>query len=239
MLYVSLHVPKTGGNTFRQILEQRFGDKLQLAYDKRDNNPIIAEPECIHGHAVFRDFAHVIESSPKRRYLTFLRDPLRSAISHYFFVKKWSPVNHRGEPQEFDDRGLDVWLTHEEEFRWPNPPGYNHNRYSKWFEKHPIEEYDFIGMTDQYDESLLLMYHQFAWERMSYRRDNVGSYVDPPVAEAVVARFKDLNAEDHRLFDHALARLAEAREGYGSSFESDLAAFRKQLQQRQTSEPEN
>lgn len=187
MLYVSLHIPKTGGSTFRQILELRFGGGLQLAYDKRDNNPIVAEPECIHGHAVFRDFSEVIANHPEKTYLTFLRDPLRSAISHYYFVKKWSPVNHRGEKQTFDDRGLDVWLAHEEEFRCPNPPGYNHNRYSKWFEKHPIEAYDFVGTTEQYDESLVLMYRQFGWSPIPYTKRNTGEYQEPRLADTTLS----------------------------------------------------
>ena len=47
-LYVSVHVPKTGGSTLREILRQKFGDKLQLAYDKRDGYPreFIEDPAC-------------------------------------------------------------------------------------------------------------------------------------------------------------------------------------------------
>jgi hypothetical protein len=35
-LYVSLHIPKTGGSTFRQILQAKFGDRLQYAYEERE-----------------------------------------------------------------------------------------------------------------------------------------------------------------------------------------------------------
>jgi hypothetical protein len=237
MLYVSAHLPKTGGTTFRQILAQRFGNRLQLAYHKRENFPIVPDPECIHGHAVLRDFSHVISRHKQKKFLTFLRDPLRSAISYYYHNRKWSPVNHRGEPQEFDDRGLEAWLTHEEEYHWPNPPGYNHNRYSKWFQRHPIEEYDFLGITEQYDDSLILMYRHFGWDDITYKPDHVGEYAQPELDMSVIAKFRSLNAEDYRFYEFALAKLAKMRQEYGSSFSKDLAAFREKLAHFEEREP--
>ena len=37
MLYVSLHIPKTGGSTLKGMLERKFGDRLQKAYKGHDN----------------------------------------------------------------------------------------------------------------------------------------------------------------------------------------------------------
>ena len=49
----------------------------------------------------------------------------------------------------FDDKGLAEWLTHDQEFQWPNPPGYNHNRFTKWLKRggRGVREFDFVTST--------------------------------------------------------------------------------------------
>ncbi len=77
-LYLSLHIPKTGGSSFRQILEQRFGDRLQRAYDEREGWPILSDPACIHGHGVFKYFMDAINAHPEVKWLTFFGIPFRA-----------------------------------------------------------------------------------------------------------------------------------------------------------------
>ena len=226
-LYVSVHVPKTGGSTLREILRQKFGDKLQLVYDKRDGHLIIRNPLCIHGHG-YSDFSSLITSHANVKWITFLRDPLSAAISMYYFLKG-SHRNHRGEKSVFDDPGLEKWLTYPGPFRWPNPPGPNHNRYTKWFDTRPISEFDFVGLTEHFDESLLVLYREFEWEPLLYERINVGSYAEPQLSSDVKDRFKELNTDDYGLYDKAMTSLDCRKHMYGSGFEEDLAEFRRSL----------
>jgi hypothetical protein len=232
-LYVSLHIPKTGGSTFRQILKKKFGDRLQYAYDEREGWPIVPDPACIHGHGIFKYFADAIARYADVRWMTFLRDPLRSAISHYYNIRWYSRQNPR---VTFVDRGLETWLTHTEPFRYPDPPGYNHNRFRKWFEKRSIERYDFVGLTEQFDESLVLLYHQFGWEPLTYQSENVGGYGASDLPAAIVARFCELNAADYVLYDHVAKRFETCKQTYGPAFEADVAAFRARLRGGPTGE---
>lgn len=232
-LYVSLHVPKTGGSSFRQILEQRFGDRLQRAYDESEGWSIVPRPACIHGHGVFKYFADAIAERTDVRWLTFLRNPLRSAVSHYYFIKRYSRRNPR---VTFEDRGLETWLTHSEPFRYPDPPGYNHNRYSKWFEKRPIGQYDFVGIIEQFDESLVLLYDLFKWDPLYYRSENVGRYDPPILSDDVITRFQELNAEDCAIYAYSVERFESSKRAYGPDFNADLAGFRKRLMEYQASE---
>jgi len=225
-LYVSVHIPKTGGSSFRQVLEQQFGDRLQLAYDPNDGWPIVPKPACIHGHGVFEHFADVIAAHANVRWMTFLREPLQSAISQYFFTK-WHSDQTSG--ATFRDRGLEYWLTHAEPFRWPDPPGYNHNRYAKWFEPHPIEQYDFVGLTEHFDESLVLLYRLFQWEPLYYKRENVGGYDPPNLPEDVITRFRELNAGDYAIYAQAVERLESDKREYGPGLQGDLTDFRERL----------
>lgn len=225
-LYVSLHIPKTGGSSFRQILEQRFGDRLQRAYNKSEGWPTVLSPACIHGHGIFESFADVIAAHENVRWMTFLRDPLRSAISQYFFTKRHS-VQASGVTSQ--DRGLETWLTHTEPFRWPDPPGYNHNRYGNWFEQRPLAKYDFVGLTEQFDDSLVLLYHQFQWEPLYYASENVGGYDPPGLSDDVITRFRELNADDYTIYAQAVERFESGKREYGPGFQADLAEFRERL----------
>ena len=225
-LYVSVHIPKTGGSSFRQILERKFGDRLQRAYDKSEGWPTVPNPACIHGHGALTDFADVICAHENVRWMTFLRDPLLSAISHYFYIKR-----HSGQTTgvTFQDRGLETWLTHTEPFRWPDPPRYNHDRYSKWFEQRPLAKYNFVGLTEQFDESLLLLYREFQWDPLYYTSENVGGYDPPDLSDDVITRFRELNAGDYAIYAQAVERFGSAKRDYGTDFQADLAEIRERL----------
>lgn len=51
---VSIHVPKTGGTSFIEILRGHFGDKLLLDYGLNESDSIAPFQagafDCVHGH---------------------------------------------------------------------------------------------------------------------------------------------------------------------------------------------
>ena len=94
-LYVSLHIPKTGGSTLLHVFIAKFSNRLQRAYrppqqglpkTESDGWPDIPRPQCIHGHAVMNRFADLVRNHPNTCWITFLRDPFLSAISSYYGV---------------------------------------------------------------------------------------------------------------------------------------------------------
>ena len=188
-LYVSIHIPKTGGSTLASILEARFGSQLQRTFDDHTDDPIVENPVCLHGHSVLDRFSDLIASHENCIWLTFLRDPLISAISMYHHTRISSASS--SEPH-FDDKGLSEWLTHDQPFQWPNPPGYNHNRFTKWLERcgRGVHEFNFVGLTDRFNESVLLMYWQFQWPWIPFAPKNEGEYKKPELEEDIVQRFK-------------------------------------------------
>jgi hypothetical protein len=224
-LYVSVHIPKTAGTTLGSALRCTFGDRLQRAYED-DPGPIVGDPACIHGHDVFTLFADVAEHHPNTKWIVFLRDPLSTAVSLYFHLKK-----DKGSAK-FVDRGLVHWLTHVEEYRWPDPPCYGHNQFQlQWFEQNAkhIGEYDFVGVTEQFDASVLLLWRTFGWELPRYRPENVDGSIRPELDASVIRRFKELNALDYALHAQAIADLERRKRAYGPAFDADLADFRERL----------
>ena len=95
IVLVSIHIPKTGGSTLLTILQQVYAGRLQLAYgDERDK--AVECPLCYHGHAVIDKFADALNALPNARWMTFLRDPLRSAVSLYHYGVRRGTIQDMG-----------------------------------------------------------------------------------------------------------------------------------------------
>ena len=224
-LYVSVHIPKTAGTTLRHALRSIFADRLQEAYLDHPATAAIADPRCIHGHDLIPMFGDRIRRHPKTYWFTFLREPLQKAISLYYHVKR--------NPQDslFHDRGLEHWLTHHEEYRWPDPPCYSHNHYWWWLAlgRPQVEQYQFIGVTERLDESMFLLAHHRGWPLPVYTADNLRP--EPPirVAESIVRRFKELNPDDYQRYAEACQQLDRTRAAYGDAFADDFEVFRRGL----------
>ena len=227
-LYVSIRIPKTGGSTLASILEARFGSRLQRTYDDHPEDPIVENPVCLHGHSVLDRFTGLITSYENCIWLTFLRDPLASAISMYHHTRKRSADS--SEPH-FDDKGLAQWLTHDQEFQWPNPPGYNHNRFTKWLERggRGVRKFDFVGLTDRFNESVFLMYWQFQWPWIPFCPKNEGEYQMPNLEDRIIQEFRALNEDDYTRYREAADCLEQKKEAYGSTFKEDLSRFEESL----------
>ena len=196
---VSVHIPKTGGMTHLSILQQVYVGHLQLAYeDERDT--IVEKPLCYHGHAVLDKFANNLAALPNVKWMTFLRDPLRSAVSLYHYGVKHGTIR---------EMGLDQWLTGTEMFCWPDPPAYNHNRFSKWIGRARTswDQFDLIGLTEYFDESIQLASEVLGWPDVEYTSQNVGTYGDPNMNESTINVFRRLNSDDYIVYDKAIRRL--------------------------------
>jgi hypothetical protein len=89
---ISLHIPKCAGQSFRQVLEQLFPDRLYFHYFQQHNAPppkhTLEAGVCIHGHFNRTRGFGVLDYYPQvAQFITVLRDPLEAAISNYFYWK--------------------------------------------------------------------------------------------------------------------------------------------------------
>ncbi len=218
-IFVSIHISKTGGTTLTKILKNHFGSDLQLSYAK-EKGPKAENPKCIHGHKVFSHFPN-IHKNENSVWFTFIREPLATAISSYNYIKT------RPEAR-FEDKGLSTYLTHTEKSQWPNPPGYTHNRYVR--NVHRLSqlnrEFDFVGITERFDESIFIMFWLFQWDHVGYTIKNQGNYSPPQLEEGIIQKFKELNQKDYVLYQQVNDKLDQLIESYGSGFQKDFADYK-------------
>jgi hypothetical protein len=112
--YLFLHVPKTGGSTFRRILKDNFGDEAAIEnpymclqnYTKEQIEQLfyLYSYRIFAGHVFrLRDSLKALNSSIQL--IAFTRDPVEKAISAYYFLRNrdTTNVNHPVKSKSFTE----------------------------------------------------------------------------------------------------------------------------------------
>ncbi len=214
-MLVSIHIPKTGGISFQGLLEALFGAHLVLDYGDKillpnmwwrrlgrpvgvRAVPVPADTACIHGHFLARKYDRKYPHALK---VTWFRDPVERLISHYqFWLRKPDP----------DHPLLAQWggtLPALSDFAAARPL---RNVYSTYLDGVPLSQFAFVGITEQYERSLVLFHKLFASdESLSIKPENVNEArggaryeVEPQLRERICA----LNARDLRLYGDAVKK---------------------------------
>lgn len=177
-LIISIHVPKTADASFQTGLEERFGQRLLI--DKEDNplglpvycwprrwrgriktrfhaNKIAADYDAIHGGFAATKYPPL---GKRAALCAFFRDPTERLCSHYLYMGVYSR-----------SRNSRFWannLTLERHAYLP--------KMRRLYERHtgnlPMERFAFVGMVEEYEESLSLFKAIFGIDIPYYRVNN-------------------------------------------------------------------
>lgn len=234
----SVHVPKTGGTSFRHLLEKRFKDRFATFYGPRDANTdhrldgldradlagalprLEAEGvDILHGHLRL-DLMPSAGADPQQVWM-WLRDPVERTISHYFFLK------------EGDGQGRIATRIRSEQISLlefaASPRALNLQ--SKFIGSLPLERLGFVGVTERYDDCVSLFFgakmpaQKRVWNRTRQK---------PDVAEEVRRRIAEINAKDAALYAHARQIVAERLSASKPSDEGPLSRVRALLKPSQS-----
>lgn len=164
-MIISLHLPKTAGSSFFKSLESVFGEKILTDFQ---DYPINTPPyirnlsalhncikygeqgfnnvECIHGHFLPVKYL-LLASKQDLTFVTWMRNPVERLLSHYYFWQRSydsekAPALHKRVIEEnwtLEQFCLSVELK---------------NLYAQFLWGFPLENFDFIGITEHYGEDL-------------------------------------------------------------------------------------
>jgi hypothetical protein len=175
-LIISVHIPKTGGTAFSEIIKlianrilyldygndifsatalYRCGQQIEEPFESITEELLLGR-SAIHGHFHIRKY---LERFPRASYITWLRDPVERLASHYFFWQRepyergfmTDPLCNRviSENMSFlEFAELDEVRNRQHLFLKPVGPGYC----------------DFVGITEEYDRSIKLFQRLFCPE---------------------------------------------------------------------------
>ena len=165
-LIISIHIPKTGGTTFVDVLRKCAEEVLYLDYGpeglaptalfrrgKRLTAPfdsIIEDLELLRGRSVIH--GHFAPKKyrgrfPNATYVTWLRDPAERVVSHYlYWQRSYLPTDARWEQVVMQKMSLEQFARLD----------FARDVYFRWFSPLGVEGFDFVGIMEEYDRSLEL-----------------------------------------------------------------------------------
>lgn len=203
--FISIHIPRTGGTTFRNLLFYWYGifnvlhDETSKKYipDIVNTSPPPNAPlfDIIHGHFHYTKYKHL-----KLPMITWIRNPVDIITSQFYSLKI-----HNTTPRS---PSVHIKIIHEEMslVDFAEYEG-SHNPISKFIGGFSIDKFDFIGLTEYYNDSL----KRFgAWSGMpvpnSYPIYNFRDYPEITKKERDIIR--KYNKKDLKIYDEVVRRFA-------------------------------
>ena len=180
-MILSIHVPKSGGNSLRQLLQLEYGERLLLDYGDwagfnvpeaiqrckrraqkaRTKRKEIAEKyDIIHGHFVADKYLHLF---PQQEFVAFFRDPYQQALSHYYFLLR-NPQREHLEEKMFHE----AKMTLHDYLRWEA----FRDQQSQYLGSLTVEDLTMVGLSEEFNESLELFHSLFG------RRLRAGTFLN-------------------------------------------------------------
>ncbi len=240
------HVPRTAGTTLNRIIERQYDpqENYWIGRDSPDDRELRAmSPErrkqirMLRGHFPFG--LHECFSGPSA-YFTLLREPIERVISFYFFVRR--------EPEHYAHEALlakDMTLQRYVESRqtpitsnfatrmlsgtWAGKPDEPCDEDTLALAKRNLDEqFTVVGLTERFDETLLLLKQRFGWGNVCYRQHNVTR--SRPARETLSAEtlavLHEHNRLDLALYDHAKVLFERQVTAAGPGFATIVRRFR-------------
>jgi hypothetical protein len=217
-LIVSVHIPKTGGVTFREALAELAGGHLVQDYDDRPlaprsrwralrerlrRAPLPPGTRVVHGHFLASKYWRVY---PEARFVTWLRDPVERLASHYhYWLREPDPRNPTCR------RLLEERLTLAGFAALPEM----RDVHARFLAGVPLEAFAFVGITEAFDDGMELFRRLFCPERRlaavprNTNPERRGERYELEPAER--AALEALNAADLALYARARALYHELR----------------------------
>lgn len=240
---IFLHLPKTAGTTLNGILARQYAgqtayaiksDRLEANIESFKTQAADARHRIrlLLGHQAFGLHGYL---APGARYITVIREPVARVISHYHYVR-----SHRHpkfiEAIESERLDLHKYVTstisgelENGQTRWiagilddRELTSADYDRAIANIEAH----FDWVGVTERFDESLVDLAFKFGWPRVYYRKRNVGAGEPRPPAADVVQAIRERNRFDVLLYDHVVRRMDAVRPVRAAARRIGVAALR-------------
>ena len=234
--YLFMHIPKTAGTTLRSILDYQYGPENVLTYYNQNSSQLLDNLDaslCVGqndyraliGHFQYGVHAQLTQPS---KYITFLRDPVKRAISSYYEnVKIMSPAVL---DRDGNLMGLGTCLREREEFF--------SNQQLKMFiakgamdpvgksdleiaQKNMERDFIFSGISEYFDASILLLSRLIGWNPCAYGTLNARPTQERLEAEDL-STLRRINHLENILYQDALDNLLRNIRCAGKSFDSAL-----------------
>lgn len=233
-LIIFMHIPKTGGLTLRNIIDQQYTKGEIFKFSRNGGKEIptnrmdFTKIRCLYGHNRFGIHEQIAVPTT---YITMLRNPINRVISTYYFILA-RPQNRLH--QKVKNLTLEEFVTSED--KDINIPVSNHQtRFLSGTQVPNIEKalnnmeesFKMVGITEMYNESVFLMKQELGWGNIDYQKKNVSKNrpKHEEIPESVIELIKEKNKLDYILYDTAKANLIKGINQLESTLKKQMSKY--------------
>lgn len=248
---VFVHVPKTAGTTFQTVLSRVFqGATTCPVYPGWEvaRPGVLARPWDSKIALVGGHFPYGLHADPDMKpllsekvdYITFFREPVARVVSHFNHVRYAGEPGHREIVAEYPT--IEKFIEHP----WARNVQTNYLLgFGLQFDDDPEaairagkavlrSRFKVVGLSERFDESLILCAEAFGWELPAYApanraADRARALRVEDLDESVVARIRAANRCDLALYQYAQT-LFDKRRARVPDFQAKLDRYRARLQ---------
>ena len=215
---IFVHIPKTAGTTLHRIIDQQYPRRIRHFVRHHDKGvqklkdlslAQRAQLHMVRGHIPYGLHRYLPRPA---KYFTILREPVERVISYYYFVQRepdhylYDYANTPGMTirrylEDHMSLQTDNFQTRLVSGIWTDV-GYGEcDRATLDLAKRNLaERFAVVGLTERFDETLLLLQRAFGWSNVYYRWQNVTQgrprrKALPPKTLDVIAAHNQLDLE--------------------------------------------
>jgi len=208
---LSLHIPKTAGTSFRNILKSIYGKNTVVRFDIQDHGIVrlnqeiyssdkLPSAKVLHGHFVFKDISEQFELPADIKKITWLRHPVQRVASNYFYLEACIKTLLNEEK-----RGINILKKMQRTLLEYARDELNRNRQSKFLEGITLDQFDFVGIKEDFETDLVHAANIFGWAKIPISiHQNKTPLEKPELPEHILNEIKALNSRDIELYQEAL-----------------------------------
>ncbi|MBU2929555.1 sulfotransferase family 2 domain-containing protein [Winogradskyella psychrotolerans] len=224
---IFLHLPKNGGMTFNRLLDRLYSKDRVFQIRVKSNSELTTQefidlPECerakidvLKGHMYYGLHKHMTGDS---KYITFLRHPEKRLLSFYNFVK--ARPSHRlyntitKNNMSFHDFVENIEASDVNNAQVRLISGLKHGDPNTMLETAMLninEHFSFVGLQENYNESLVLLKIKYGWgiPYYHYKNKTKSEHAVKTINEKTRALIATKNAADIALYNYYKKELTE------------------------------
>lgn len=241
-LLVFVHIRKTAGKSLRQLLFRQYTRRRTRLVKNYFTQPEISEafvrdlatspPRDLlvaHGHMLFWPGFPWPEGT---EFFTMLRDPVERVISHYYWLRARNERFQKSLREAVEDGTIEDNLQ-TRVISAVTPPFGEMPQQALDLAVERLEGFAVVGLTERFDESVVLLTRTLGWRRMVYARENVTPNRKPveEISEEELELIRTHNALDIELYAaarrHFKKQVQEQDEAFGIEVEALKRAVKR------------
>jgi hypothetical protein len=242
-----VHIPKTAGTTLNNILERQYPPEAMYVLAPNAQEKLAAyyqldakekeQYRIIFGHMGFGLHEHL---PGPYSYFTILREPIDRCVSFYYFARRLPEhylhkyvFDQAWSLAQFVESGITIMMDNFQTRLisgvWEDPAYGQCSPDLLTQAKRNLENhFDMVGLTSEFDRTLLLLKRQYGWNNIYYTPQNVTR--QRPSARRIDQNTRNLlaahNQLDIELYRFAQDLFARRLAAEGADFKRELLEFR-------------